>query len=156
MSSLVDAFAGFAKSGGLGSILKVVTAGTGAVDSISAANARAVEIQSRGEQEAAQREFEAGKLEREKKAMASRQRALYAKAGVYAGAGSPLEVMEDTRKEYDLDIANTRNMGRLALLTAKRAASSIKTAGFLKGAKTILTGVSEFAESPLMRKITGG
>ena len=152
MSSLVEAFAGFSKSGGLGSILKVVLAGTEGISSISAANAQAAEFSARGEQEAAQKEFEATKLEREKKAMHSRQRALYAKAGVFVGAGSPLEVMEETRKEYDIDIANTRTIGNLALLNAKRAASNIKSTGFLKGAKTILSGISDFADSPLMQK----
>lgn len=152
MSGLLEAVSGFAQSGGLSSILSVAARGMEAGSSISASQREAEAIKSQGAQEQAQKEFEAQKLEREKKAGLSRQRALYAKAGVDISAGSPLEVMLDTAKEYQADIDQTRNIGNLIYQSALKSAKDVKTAGLWKGGATILTGASEFATSPLLKK----
>ncbi|HEX9919920.1 MAG TPA: hypothetical protein VGB21_00325 [Candidatus Methylomirabilis sp.] len=163
MSGLLEVVSGiteskFVSGGGLASILSLVTKGMEGAGSISASQKEAEAIKSKGAQEQAQKEFEAQKLEREKRVTAGRQRALYAKAGVDISAGSPLEVMEETRKEYDFDIAQTRNIGALAYASALKSAKDVKTAGLWKGGPTILTGLSEFANSPLWKKkpSTGG
>ncbi len=152
MSSLLESFSGFAQSGGLASILSLATRGMEAAGSISGAEKEAAAIKATGEQQQAQKEFEARKLEREKRVMAGRQRALYAKAGVDISAGSPLEVMAETAREYEADIEQTRNIGLLAYQSALKSAKAVKTAGLWKGGSTILTGASEFANSPLWKK----
>lgn len=151
MSALVNTLSGFSQSGGLASVLKLATTGMDAYSSIAASRAQAQAIEAQGAQEQAQAEFEASKLEREKKATRSRQRALYAKAGVDISAGSPLEVMADTAKEYEADIEQVRRIGALSYMTAKKQAKNVSTAGFWQGGTTILSGLSEFATSPLLQ-----
>lgn len=109
-------------------------------------NARVSEMNA----EAARRnaELEKYKTERRKKQMLSHQKALYAKAGVKF-EGSPLEVLADTAAQYDLDksiinynsnVAYSRNMYEANF--QRYAGKQRRTAGFIKGATTLLKGVN--------------
>lgn len=152
MSALVEAVSGFSESGGLASILKLATGGMEAVGAISQRKAEAKEIKAEGAQTLEQAKWKAKKLEREKKRTVSRQRALYAKAGVEIGSGSPLEVMEETRKEYEADIAMTMRTGQQAYSLARKSSKRVRQSGLWSGGTTILSSLAEFSQSPLIKR----
>lgn len=53
-------------------------------------------------------EYEASKIEREKRQTQGTQKARYAKSGVLITEGSPIEVMADTATQYEMDIQATK------------------------------------------------
>uniref|UniRef100_A0A6M3K8T7 Uncharacterized protein n=1 Tax=viral metagenome TaxID=1070528 RepID=A0A6M3K8T7_9ZZZZ len=100
---------------------QVAQAQAGAIQSAGAFEATVLEQTSAFEREALTKEsaFEREALEkqsavdrakilREKTAMTSEQRTMYAKSGVRVGVGTPLEVMADTAAQYELDLAANR------------------------------------------------
>ena len=102
--------------------------------------------------EAARKASEIAKyqIERRKRRMLSRQKALYAKAGVTL-EGSPLEVLADTASQFELDkaISNynygvevSRNLSEANF--QRYAGKQRRTAGFMNAGTTILGGMSKF------------
>lgn len=69
-------------------------------------NAQLADQQAKDTEEAGK--LEEDRLKREKKRLMSRQKALYAQAGVNPLEGSPLEVMADSAASMELDIAANR------------------------------------------------
>ena len=92
-----------------------------------------------------QAELEKYRIERRKRQLMGKQRALYAKAGVRL-EGSPLEVLADTEAQFELDKAIVEYNKRLNVGRYKAQASMYKKmgkqalmSGIIKAGTTLLT-----------------
>ena len=103
-------------------------------------NAQVLEDQARVQKQAAA--LEADTLRRQAEAVKSRQRAAYAASGVTL-EGSPLQVLEDTAAEAELDALAIRWSGSVAEAQSRRQAAEARLAGRMAaGADPIAFGVT--------------
>lgn len=110
------------------------------------AQRQAEEMRTRGE-------IEKYRIEREKRRLLGRQRALYAKAGVRYDEGSPLEVLADTAAEFELDkaISEYNTQTGIGYYNAKSALNRYRGrqsryAGIAGAGMTLLTGAMNMYE----------
>lgn len=73
--------------------------------------------------------FEGERIKERSKAVLARQRALYGKAGVEVGAGSPLELAADTAYQADVDMQAVRYSGETQARQAESQAKLDKWQG---------------------------
>lgn len=108
-------------------------------------NQRLADMQAEATRKAGLREQE--QIRDEKRRTLAAQRAGYAAAGIKIDEGSPLEVLAETARQYDLDIQASKYNTRMGIARAQaeskyygRAASSATTAGILSAGSSLLTG----------------
>lgn len=142
----------FATSGGLADMTKLVGQGLELYGTIYSSQAKSKAMKREGRAELRKAEWEAEQLRKKRRKMLARQKVLYAKAGVDL-EGSPLAVMEDTRREFEQDIQFTLKGGREAHKAARRGAAATQRAGYIKAGKTALTAFGNFmTSSPLLKR----
>jgi len=115
-----------------------------AAGAIYAGMAQAAQYEAQAEAVAAQGRFEKYKLRKAQEAMTSKQRALYAKAGVSL-EGSPLNVIADTYAQYEMDIAVNKYNTESKVASLEAAATSSRVSGFLQAGGTMLTGMASMS-----------
>lgn len=138
----------------IGTVITAISAIASASQKARAARYNAAISSLYAEQAKRQGEITKYRLERQRKAMLGRQKALYAKAGVEL-SGSPLEVLADTEAQYELDkqlAAYNTEVDRTRYLYGARnyndMAKSIMTQGFLNAGGTLLTSGVKGYKSP--------
>jgi len=97
---------------------------------------------------------------KEAEAMNKRQRALYAKAGVVAGEGTPLEVLAETAMDMELEALEIERFGKVTAQKHRDQAAidiysgkAAKRAGTLNAGATLLSGLGSMAEMGAMAKM---
>ena len=129
---------------------------TAASSQASAAKANANVLRIQADQANIAAEQDVAKLERQKRAALSTQKALYAKSGVLISEGSPIDVMTDTATQYEMDINTLRynaavkaGQYRYQAKTQSSLASDYMTAGYIGAGNTLLTSTMKMAQGKM-------
>jgi len=96
---------------------------------------------------------QASRIQTQGEAFIGQQKTGYAGSGVKLDRGSPLAVLNESRKSLQQDISRTRQMGTSALELGRSQANQLRqqgddavTAGWLGGASTLLGGLAQGLE----------